>query len=198
VARAARRKRRGPGAEKAARGTDGREYPWGNDEIAGDRVNFADRNLKVTWANESVDDGYAFTAPVGGHPAGASPFGVLGMAGNVGQWLADWYDPGYYTSPPKRNPAGPASGESRAAHGGAWVAPSATCVRGTEGGLRPGCVPTGGGSDALSDPARRRASPPGIAPSRRHQFSSLIPARFLMRGMSFARTASKRMPVPSG
>jgi serine/threonine-protein kinase len=106
--------------EKAARGTDGREYPWGNDEIAADRVNFADRNLKVTWANESVDDGYAFTAPVAGHPAGASPFGVLGMAGNVWQWVADWYDPGYYTSSPKRNPAGPASGEFRTARGGAW------------------------------------------------------------------------------
>jgi len=106
--------------EKAARGTDERDYPWGDAEVSGDRVNFADRNLNVSWANTSIDDGYAFTAPVAGHPAGLSPYGVLGMAGNVWQWLADWYDAGYYVHSPRRNPAGPPSGEFRVARGGAW------------------------------------------------------------------------------
>ncbi len=106
--------------EKAGRGTDARTYPWGDTDVSGNRANFADRNLKVAWSNGSVDDGYAFTAPVTGHPAGASPYGVLGMAGNVWQWLADWYDADYYAKAPKRNPAGPPSGESRVARGGAW------------------------------------------------------------------------------
>jgi formylglycine-generating enzyme required for sulfatase activity len=107
--------------EKAARGTDEREFPWGNGEVSGDRVNFADRNLKVSWANTKVDDGFAFTSPVGNYPAGASPYGVLDMAGNVWEWLADWYDASYYLNSPKRNPAGPAKGEFRAARGGSWA-----------------------------------------------------------------------------
>ena len=74
--------------EKAARGTDGRKYPWGNEPISGDRANFCDVNCPKTFANPNYDDGYKVTAPVGSYPKGASPYGVMDMAGNVWEWTS--------------------------------------------------------------------------------------------------------------
>jgi formylglycine-generating enzyme required for sulfatase activity len=108
------------GWEKAARGTDGRKHPWGNQAVAGNLPNFADRNFGVSWADKSVDDGYQFTAPVGSYPAGASPYGLLDMAGNVWEWVADWYSEGYYADAPVKNPTGPAAGSARVLRGGSW------------------------------------------------------------------------------
>jgi formylglycine-generating enzyme required for sulfatase activity/predicted Ser/Thr protein kinase len=105
--------------EKAARGTDGRLYPWGN-TFDGGRVNFCDRNCTLDWANKEYDDGYADTAPVGSYPGGASLYGALDMAGNVWEWVADWYNEKYYASSPRNNPTGPSSGEYRVVRGGAW------------------------------------------------------------------------------
>jgi formylglycine-generating enzyme required for sulfatase activity/tRNA A-37 threonylcarbamoyl transferase component Bud32 len=105
--------------EKAARGTDGRAYPWGN-TFDGSKVNFCDKNCSYYRKDASVDDGYAGTAPVGSYPAGASPYGALDMAGNVGDWVADWYNSGYYASSPVSNPKGPASGDDRVIRGGSW------------------------------------------------------------------------------
>jgi formylglycine-generating enzyme required for sulfatase activity len=107
--------------EKAARGTDGRRYPWGNQGTAGNLVNFCDVNCPFDWKDSNVDDGYGDTSPVGSYPVGASPYGALDMAGNVWEWVADWYDEGYYGGPPARNPPGPASGQSRVLRGGSWV-----------------------------------------------------------------------------
>jgi formylglycine-generating enzyme required for sulfatase activity len=91
--------------EKAARGMDGRQWPWGNEFIADN-------------ANLSSDaDGYGFTAPVGSFPSGASPYGLLDMAGNAAEWVADWYDAGYYAQSPAANPTGPASGETKVIRG---------------------------------------------------------------------------------
>jgi serine/threonine-protein kinase len=107
--------------EKAARGTDERKYPWGNDVTSpGGRLNFADKNLGVNWANANVDDGYEFTAPVGSYPAGASPYGALDMAGNVWEWVADRYNEYYYQRSEAKNPAGPDAGEKRVLRGGSW------------------------------------------------------------------------------
>ena len=106
--------------EKAARGTDGRIYPWG-DEFDGARLNYCDRNCEYDWKDTGADDGYARTAPVGSYPAGASPYGALDMAGNVSEWVADWYDAGYYARSPARNPQRPASGDYRVLRGGAFV-----------------------------------------------------------------------------
>jgi len=105
--------------EKAARGTDGRIYPWG-DEFDGTRLNYCDRNCESAWKDTSADDGYALTAPVGSYPAGASPYGALDMAGNVWEWVADRYDAGYYARSPARNPQGPDAGDGRVSRGGAF------------------------------------------------------------------------------
>ena len=78
--------------EKAARGTDGRIYPWGND-FDGSVVNFCDVNCPFNWADREYDDGYADTSPVGSYPQGASPYGVLDMSGNVMEWAASIFKP---------------------------------------------------------------------------------------------------------
>ena len=105
--------------EKAARGTDGLRYPWGN-TFDGSRLNFCDRNCELDWKETDANDGYARTAPVGSYPAGASPYGALDMAGNVWEWVADWYDEDYYSRSPNTNPQGPESGEWRVVRGGSW------------------------------------------------------------------------------
>lgn len=98
--------------EKAARGVDGRLYPWGNQEPRSDLLNF----------DASVD---SITTPVGQYPAGASPYGALDMAGNVWEMVADWYDENYYRSSPPDNPQGPDGGDYRVLRGGSWVNASA-------------------------------------------------------------------------
>jgi formylglycine-generating enzyme required for sulfatase activity len=106
--------------EKAARGTDGRIYPWG-DSFDGSRLNFCDGDC-YHWMSGDTRwrDGYPWTAPVGSYREGASFYGALDMAGNVREWVADWYDEGYYAGSPVRNPQGPDAGEWRAARGGSW------------------------------------------------------------------------------
>jgi len=97
--------------EKAARGTRGLIYPWGN--------TFYSARLNC-WEDRCYD-GYAYTAPVGSFPSGASPYGALDMAGNVWEWVADWYDSGYYAHSPSRNPTGPATGKIQVLRGGSWL-----------------------------------------------------------------------------
>ena len=96
--------------EKAARGTDDRTYPWDpgpwNTGPNGTLLNF----------NSSVGD----TTAVGSYPTGASPYGALDMAGNVWEWVNDWFDANYYASSPSNNPQGPSSGTYRVLRGGAW------------------------------------------------------------------------------
>lgn len=95
--------------EKGARGTDGRTYPWG------DRFHPQHANV--------IGNGFAGTAPVGNFPTGASPFGVLDMAGNVWEWVADWYDASRYA---RRGGGGEGevfadSRQHRTMRGGAWI-----------------------------------------------------------------------------
>jgi len=87
--------------EKAARGTDGRLYPWGDDPATCAHVNMA--NCMMTDA----------VIEVGSKPAGASPYGALDMAGNVFEWVADWYSASYYVESPAIDPLGPDDGTER-------------------------------------------------------------------------------------
>jgi formylglycine-generating enzyme required for sulfatase activity len=104
--------------EYAARGTDGRKYPWGNHAGRGDLANFADKNTVFAWSDRTLDDGYAETSPVGSFPVGVSPFGIEDMAGNVWEWCLDYYEP--YKGVPKVNPHGPTNGTKRVYRGGSW------------------------------------------------------------------------------
>jgi len=105
--------------EKAARGPDGRTYPWG-DGFDCNKDNFDDESQKdgETVPGGPNCDGYDRTAPVGSFPSSANPYGALDMAGNVWEWVADWYDENYYSQPPASNPGGPSSGDSRVLRGG--------------------------------------------------------------------------------
>jgi len=105
--------------EKAAHGTDGRTYPWGN-TFYGDRLNFCDKNCEWPWKNIEWDDGYNDTAPVSNYPLGASPYGALNMGGNVAEWVADWFDATYYRNSPIENPQGPSEGIHRVYRGGTF------------------------------------------------------------------------------
>jgi serine/threonine-protein kinase len=109
--------------EKAARGTDKRKYPWGIEppgEKGVARANYADSQTGYDWSDPSVDDGYKFTAPVGGYELGVSPYGGYDMAGNVWEWCLDRYGEFYYMVKAVENPPGPTTGSSRVLRGGSW------------------------------------------------------------------------------
>lgn len=94
--------------EKAARGSDVRDYPWGSERPRPDLANFGTNH-----------DG---NTVVGAYERGASPYGILDLAGNVREWVYDWYDPEYYLKTDRVNPSGPRTGMERVQRGGAWPA----------------------------------------------------------------------------
>jgi formylglycine-generating enzyme required for sulfatase activity len=97
--------------EKAARGTDGRLYPWGNQEPTKNLANFA---LGARFSYGQV------LMPVRSYESGRSPYGMYHMAGNVWEWVRDWYGAHYYETSPQRNPPGPEQGQFRVVRGGSW------------------------------------------------------------------------------
>ncbi|MCK4746914.1 MAG: SUMF1/EgtB/PvdO family nonheme iron enzyme [Bacteroidales bacterium] len=98
--------------EKAARGEEGGNWPWGNAAPS------------CTLANYRVGRNYyeckGKASEVGSYPDGASPYGALDMAGNVWEWIMDWHSEDYYSDPPSENPPGPFSGTYRVLHSGSW------------------------------------------------------------------------------
>jgi formylglycine-generating enzyme required for sulfatase activity len=108
--------------EKAARGEDGRIYPWGNEPAGLSRANFGRTGL-----SGPVRDRperlllYPPVIAVDKYENAVSPYGVHQMAGNVAEWTADWYDPNYYKTGPDRNPKGPETGTQKAFRGGGWI-----------------------------------------------------------------------------
>jgi formylglycine-generating enzyme required for sulfatase activity len=103
--------------EYAARRWEGRIFPWGN-RFDGTKLNYCDASCVYDWKDTDYNDGYERTAPVRSLRAGASWCGAFDMAGNVWEWVADWY--GDYPYGPQDNPTGPLSGEDRVRRGGSW------------------------------------------------------------------------------
>lgn len=93
--------------EKAARGTDGRNYPWGRATPTSKHANFGKTR--------------GGTTPVGAYPLGASPYGILDLAGNVWEWCEDTDDPEFYEDGPPNNPRNTSKGELRVMRGGSWM-----------------------------------------------------------------------------
>jgi formylglycine-generating enzyme required for sulfatase activity len=106
--------------EYAARGSDGREFPWsgGGGGGRGGGRGMANRAVVDLQSNNGK------AAEVGSMKEGASPCGALDMAGNVWEWCADWYGRDYYAHSPAENPKGPAEGTQRMLRGGSWGYPS--------------------------------------------------------------------------
>jgi formylglycine-generating enzyme required for sulfatase activity len=127
--------------EFAARGPDGRRYPWGDEQPDSTRMNACGKEC-IAWGVKNgvemsirgqgmypEDDGFATTAPVGSFPKGKSRYGLFDVVGNVWEWTSDW--DGKYSAAATVDPAGPASGDRRVVRGGAfngllpsWVRPS--------------------------------------------------------------------------
>ncbi len=136
--------------EKAARGIDGRRYPWGDHWAhrlansasywAGRTIEFKDaRDWRDFWVKgegarvveQQGIKGEVLTLPVGSFPAGTSPYGLADMAGNVSEWVADSFNPYYYVNGPLANPPGPTPTILRSVRGGSWLKP-ATSLRTTD------------------------------------------------------------------
>jgi iron(II)-dependent oxidoreductase len=96
--------------EKAARGPDGLLFPWGDASPDAERAMFGQHHVHEIPILSAVDS----------HAAGRSPYGLHHMAGNVAEWVHDWFGLDYYAYMPRKNPAGPASGRYKGVRGGSW------------------------------------------------------------------------------
>jgi len=111
--------------ERAARGLDGRKYPWGGEEPNPERANY--RDVKV-----------GHPTPVGFFPSGMTPDGIYDLAGNAFEWVGDWYEGDQYKKSPSENPSGPESGQHRVVRGGSWFVESWYLRSSYRGGDEPG------------------------------------------------------------
>jgi formylglycine-generating enzyme required for sulfatase activity len=140
--------------EKAARGTDGRKWPWGNEWDPG-ACNFADASCPLdtigapgetlaqvfeargaVWDREH-SDGFPYTSPIGHYSRGVSPCGALDMAGNVWQWCEDWFERTAYARYANGDESAPSSGQYRTDRGGSWQEDAHNCRCSERGALSP-------------------------------------------------------------
>lgn len=121
--------------EYATRGPDGRIYPWGDEAPTEKHLNACGTECAAWGKSHGVtleslyeaDDGFATTAPVGKFEAGRSRFGPYDVAGNVWEWVEDWFGP--YSEDEKQNPTGPESGDRKVIRGGGWNGSYASWLR---------------------------------------------------------------------
>ena len=110
--------------EKAARGTDGRRYPWGHMQPFVDIANYNQGTtgwVSYTLTLQPVKSGIkGMSIRHGLKSGGRSPYGLYNMAGNAAEWVNDWYDRHYYRESPEKNPSGPETGEKKVLRGGSW------------------------------------------------------------------------------
>jgi serine/threonine-protein kinase len=137
--------------EKAARGDDNYLYPWGN-TFDGHALNFCDVECTYSWADKNYRDRYTMTAPVGIYPDGVSTYGLYDMAGNVAEWVGDWYAKDYYSRSPLANPTGPEEGIYRVLRGGSWYNAKLDVRTFTRSHLRPDVAYNYTGFRCASDP----------------------------------------------
>jgi formylglycine-generating enzyme required for sulfatase activity len=115
--------------EAAARGSDHRLFPWSNLPPSDTLANLADGSLyDAAWRNSEIDDGFREVSPVDAFPAGSSPYGLMGMAGNVKEWVYDWYSPGYDLADGAANPVVSINTGQRVRKGGGYTS-SLTAAR---------------------------------------------------------------------
>jgi formylglycine-generating enzyme required for sulfatase activity len=127
--------------EFAARGPDGRKYPWGDEVPSSGHLNACGTEC-VAWGKKNkidppllamypTDDGFPNTAPVGSFPQGKSRYGVQDVVGNVWEWVADYYAPYSPGAEMQTDPKGPPAGDERVIRGGAWNGSLPSWVRPT-------------------------------------------------------------------
>lgn len=121
--------------EKAARGSDGHLYPWGN-RFLDDALNWGDQAPPSApeegYGERGYYDGYGNLSPVGSFRRFLSPYGVEDMLGNAMEWVQDWYQDDYYAQSPLVNPTGPVSGQEKVLRGGSWLVNERRFFRSTE------------------------------------------------------------------
>ncbi|MGZ3419247.1 MAG: bifunctional serine/threonine-protein kinase/formylglycine-generating enzyme family protein [Polyangiales bacterium] len=130
--------------EKAARGVDGRNYPWGREEPTTSRANYGKRGPVLA------------TTPVGSYPDGASPYGLLDVAGNVWEWCDDWDDQEFYDDGPPHNPRNtqrPKRGGRKVMRGGSWMFGAKSLRTFSRTSFDPGDRFAGGGFRCARSPA---------------------------------------------
>jgi formylglycine-generating enzyme required for sulfatase activity len=113
--------------EKAARGSEGRLFPWGDTAP----------NSALAMFGQSHVHEIPVLAAVDSHESGKSPYGLHHMAGNVAEWVQDWFGSDYYAYLPERNPPGPTSGRYKSVRGGSWKSNRVMLRTATRGGAAP-------------------------------------------------------------
>ncbi len=104
--------------EWGAKGGKHWTFIWGN-KAESHKANFCDRSCEKRWKEKQFEDGYSHTAPVGSFPP--NDYGLYDMAGNVYEWVMDWYEDDYYAHSPAENPKGPENGSRKVMRGGSWI-----------------------------------------------------------------------------
>jgi len=113
--------------EKAARGPDGQLFPWGDAAPSSERAMFGQHHVHEIPILAAVDS----------HPEGRSPYGLHHMAGNVAEWVQDWFGLDYYAYMPGKNPSGPPSGRYKGVRGGSWKSKIIMLRAATRSGFSP-------------------------------------------------------------